>query len=169
MVKSYSVGVAPFLSCQGLFLFFFFFSFLCQNILEQEQVSFHKKRYLSLKCVLTWLSDLCDLVLPVLGDLPIEQAYILYLICPNFPKRHLYLFSRKPLTLLQILVNSDVWTTVNIEKNNLSICTDVKTEPGLGQIAFGNNLWQLFYPDVQRLTATGQFTYCLINSNMKTC
>lgn len=43
-----------------------------------------------------------------------------YLICPDSPNRHPHLFSCKPLTLLQILVNSDVRTSVSFHKIALS-------------------------------------------------
>lgn len=70
------------------------------------------------------------MTLPCLCRVAYQENKPTYLICPDFPTGILISshFSYKPLTLLPNLVNSDLPTSVSVQKLLCPACTDVGTE-----------------------------------------
>lgn len=136
-------------SCFVLFCFS-----LCQNILQQDQVSFHRKTHASALSASLRNRNLCDFcnACAVSGGLPRKLAYVLDL--PWYLQlAYSSVLACKPLTLLHNVERSDEWTLLCL------ICTDVRT----GARSGSNCLWKPFSVFGVTCwavpTARGQFGY----------
>lgn len=153
-MKCFSKGVASFLFKCLLFFVLFCFS-LCQNILQQEQVSFHRKTHASALSASLRNRNLCDFCNACAVGWPTKKTSLRtwsalisptgILICSHL--------ACKPLTLLHNEERSDEWTLLCL------ICTDVRT----GARSGSNCLWKPFSVFGVTCwavpTAQGQFGY----------
>lgn len=153
--ENFSVGIAAFLLKYLMSNYIFS---LCQSsILQQEQVSFHKKRHASALSAFLHNREIYMWLLKCLCWVAYQENKPMYLICPDSPTGILISshFSCKPLTLLQNLVNSDVRISVSFQKLLCPLCTDVRSETRSGS----NCIWKHFLAFVLTCTSDEQ---CLL-------